>query len=262
MLIRATWILFSSHLRQTVFSRRALICTGLVLMPVLASTMIALLGEGRHGGAAFGLAIGWLMQVQSVVPLIALIIGSGVVSEEVENRTISYLFTRPIPRAAVLLGRWLAGLLLISVLLAASNLAVSEILEYAAHGDEQRLVPPDVRMRLLWVTLIAGAVYSAVFAAAGALLKHAIIVGLAYTFAVEGFMANLPGGNQSITIQYYLKSYLVADDPEVLSRWPDGLLTTELVPQGDALQMLAWILVVSLILGSWAISRKQYVLPS
>jgi hypothetical protein len=207
------------------------------------------------------LEIAWLMQVQTIVPLVALILGSAAVAEEVEERTITYLFTRPVPRAAILLGRWLALALILSVILWLSAWAVFEILD--------RLVPvyaerqsPELRWRLVQVIVLGGVVYSAVFAAAGAFFKHPIIVGLGYTFAIEGFLANLPGGNPSLTIQFYLKSFLLSDDPALSRRLVAGSEALEFLPRDEALHVLGWIVLGALLLGSIVISRRQYVLPS
>lgn len=259
-LLRATWILFASHLGRIVLSRRALISLVVVALPVAAAVLVALIAERE--GAAPALVIGWVMQVQLVVPLVSLIVGSAVVAEEIENRTVTYLFTRPIPRACVLLGRWLASLVLLLGLLAASSWAVTQILQTAAQGRAGSALEPELEARLLRTILLGGAVYSAAFAALGAILKRAIILGLAYTFVIEGFLANLPGGNQKITILYYLKSYLVDGDRTVIERLGQGLVSTELLPAGEALRTLLLILATALALGSWIVHRKQYVLAA
>ncbi len=55
---------------------------------------------------------------------------------------------------------------------------------------------PGITLPLLAAALLGGAVYSAIFAAAGVFFRHPMITGLGYAFAVEGFLANLPGRNQ------------------------------------------------------------------
>ena len=76
--------------------------------------------------------IGWVLMVQGTVPLVALILGSAVVAEEIEDRTITYLFTRPIPRAAVLLGRWLATALVLELCLLLSAELTFGLLQHSA----------------------------------------------------------------------------------------------------------------------------------
>ena len=256
----ATWILFRSHLGKTVRSVRTLISLGLVTTPIVAALLVIWVW-GEREWAPPALEIGWLLHVQTIVPLVALILGSAAVAEEVEERTITYLLMRPIPRASILIGRWLALVLVLSVMLWASAWAVFAIFDQAVPVDAD-YQPEAIRERLVQVIVLGGIVYSAVFAAAGAFFKRPIIVGLGYTFAVEGFLANLPGGNQSLTIQYYLKSYLLAGDPEMSRRLMSSREALELMPRGDALHVICWILVVALVVGSVVISRRQYVLPS
>jgi len=104
---------------------------------------------------------------------------------------------------------------------------------------------------------------SSAFAAAGALFKKPMMVGLAYTFVVEGFMANLPGSNQKLTVLYYLKSYLISGYPELqVGDFEQGVLTTPLFEPAGAVQALAMILLGILALGAWRFSRREYVLSA
>lgn len=259
-MLRATWILFASHLGRVARSRRALICGLLVLVPVGAALLIAR-AVADDVDPPSAVHVLWVLQVQLVVPLVALLLGSAVVAEEVEDRTITYLLTRPIPRPAILFGRWLASLVVLSVLLAASSWVVIDLISGAAAGSPEHALAPETARRLLATILLGGATYSLVFAAAGALLKHPVIVGLGYTFAIEGFLANLPGSGQSLTIQYYLRSFLAGDDPALVERM-DELAATALVSPGEALARLATILAAAALVGAVTVARKQYVVAS
>ena len=72
-------------------------------------------------------------------------------------------------------------------------------------GAERTLewMPEGLHRQILLTVLMGAVVYSALFAAAGALFKRPMLIGLAYTFVVEGFLGNLPGANQKATVQYY-----------------------------------------------------------
>lgn len=259
-MLRATTILFLAHAKRTFFSRRALLCLGLVTIPVLAALFIANFAPPNSEVPAP--AVGYLLVVQAIVPLVAVILGSAVVAEEVEDRTISYLLARPIPRPAILLGRWLASLILVSVLLAACAWLVVAILAPLTAGDPENAVPAGYRRRLVLVVVLGGFAYTAIFAAVGAWLKRAILVGLGYTFAVEGFLANLPGSNQALTVQYYLKSYLMGDYPQLVERYTGWFVNAELADPGAAMQRLLIVGVVFLALGSWILSRRQFLLTA
>ncbi len=52
----------------------------------------------------------WVLFVRFSVPVLGVFYGTSLIADEVEDKTITYLFTRPIPRGAVLLGKYLAYL--------------------------------------------------------------------------------------------------------------------------------------------------------
>src|SRR5262245_56732950 len=97
-LARATWILFQGHLVRTLRTRRGLIAAGLALLPVVLAFIVQQVSrvEGPAPTEVL-LTLVWYILVQTIVPLIALVMASSVIAEEIEDRTITYLFTRPIP---------------------------------------------------------------------------------------------------------------------------------------------------------------------
>ena len=61
------------------------------------------------GPAIFGLMI-WVFYLRFTVPVLGVFYGTSLMADEVEDKTITYLFTRPIRRGAVLFGKYLAYL--------------------------------------------------------------------------------------------------------------------------------------------------------
>ena len=261
-LLRTTWIIFTTHVGRTFVSGRALACAGLALLPLLACFIISQFID-EHGAPPrkAALLMGWMMLVQVLVPLVSLLLGSAAVSEEVEDRTLTYLVTRPFPRPAVLLGRWLAALVFVLALLGLSGFAVSNWLLAMSEVREAELeLPPDFTQRIVLTILIGGTVYSALFAAAGAFLKRPVLMGLAYTFVVEGIAANAPLGTQKMTLQYYLKSFLLGERQDLLDELGPRFLRVELLEPAAALQTLGLIFGITLLAASWWMSRKQFLL--
>ena len=56
------------------------------------------------GSHIFGMMI-WLLSIRFIVPVLGVFYGTSLIADEVDDKTITYLFTRPIPRSAVLLGK-------------------------------------------------------------------------------------------------------------------------------------------------------------
>jgi ABC-type transport system involved in multi-copper enzyme maturation permease subunit len=244
-LASATGLLFRTQVVRIWWTRRTISCAALALLPPLVAWIAANAGS-RHDGVAIATHVGWLLLVQVVTPLLALLCGSAVVTEEIEDRTLTYLFSRPIPRAAVLLGRWLAALVVVSFFL-----GISAILSCFAASAE---TDPGLLRPLLAASLIGGAVYSGLFAAAGVFVRHPMIAGLGYTFAVEGFLANLPGK----TIQYYLRSVIAARGSRAWSA-VEGFASTRFETAGASIATLALVLAAVLVLASWRITRREFV---
>ena len=49
------------------------------------------------GPAIFGMMI-WVFYLRFTVPVLGVFYGTSLIADEVEDKTITYLFTRPIPR--------------------------------------------------------------------------------------------------------------------------------------------------------------------
>ena len=66
-------------------------------------------GAARRRLGIFGVMI-WMLFLRFIVPVLGVFYGTSLMADEVEDKTITYLFTRPIPRGAVLVGKYLAYL--------------------------------------------------------------------------------------------------------------------------------------------------------
>ena len=150
-------------LRRPAFSRRA-------------TRFGALQVNGaRVGGAAvFGMMI-WLLYIRFIVPVLGVFYGTSLIADEVDDKTITYLFTRPIPRAAVL-ARQVPG---VSGLHGAARAAVGDARVLPDRADRRRRHRRGFPSLLKDFGMLAVglAAYGAVFALVGARLKRPLVVG-------------------------------------------------------------------------------------
>ena len=257
-ILRASAMIARAHFARLVLSRRALFCTLLVLLPAGAAFVTANFSR-RIPPASLAVHIGFLLDLHIVVPLVALFMGSAVIAEEIEDRTITYLFTRPVPRPALLFGRFASTVLVLSVLLALG----AWLLLLASSSAQGKGAPigDDVTYPLIEAAVLGGAVYTALFAALGAFFRHPMIVGLGYAFAIEGFLADLPGKNQALTVQYHLRSFIAATGSDAWHR-VEGFRSSSFESGTKALSVLASILVLALLLGAWRLARREFVLTA
>ncbi len=122
--VRSALRIYDLSLGQMLWSRRtvfmALVVGGPVVVAVLLRALVAMdlvtargAINGRSvvvdGPVIFGLMI-WGFYLQFSVPLLGMFYGTALIADEVEDKTITYLFTRPVSRGAVLVGKYLAYL--------------------------------------------------------------------------------------------------------------------------------------------------------
>ena len=121
-------------------------------------------------------------------------------------------------------------------------------------------LPEGLGTHYVWATVLGGAVYTLMFAVLGVFLRNPMVVGLGYVFAIEGLLANLPGSTGSLSVQYFLRSILAGID---LPIWKslEGM-NVEYVSTTEATVRMGILIGVALVVGTWGISRKQYVLTS
>jgi len=254
-LLRATLLLFRTHFRRLFFSKRTAFCALIALAPTGLSCVVLGFDEGPPPLDVIVFPT-WMLMFQIVVPLTSLIMGSAVISEEIDDRTITYLFTRPFPRAALLLGRWLATALVLAVVLGVGAVLHTVTVELLADID----VPTEMTRPIVEASILGGAAYSALFASLGTFLKRPMIVGLGYAFVIEGILANMPGKNQGLALVHHLRSF-VADYSEHWAQVRQGPFQ-ELGTAHDAVVTLVSVIAVALIVGSLVVTRRQYVVTS
>ena len=256
--LAAVRLVFVTHWMTTLRSRRALICLLLALTPALVTLLPPVPQASAEEVVQL---IGMMLLLQLVAPVIGLVAGSFVFSEEVENRTITYPFTRPVPRAALFLGRYLATLVLVCGLLGLCALAVPSFALMRGRPDD---LAPGAAADLITAAVLAGAIYSLITGALGVFVKRPIVFGLFYLIAMEGVLANLPGSGQRATLQYYLRSIstrLGVEENEFLRENP-LIQDTVFLPPTEAVVRLLVFIGLGLVVAGWGIRRRQYVLTS
>jgi ABC-type transport system involved in multi-copper enzyme maturation permease subunit len=208
------------------------------------------------GPAIFGLMI-WIFYLRFTVPVLGVFYGTSLMADEVEDRTITYLFTRPIPRGAVLLGKYLAYLAC-TVFVALPSVVLVYLLVVPIRGSLGGSFLDLLKdLGLLAVGL---AVYGALFAFVGAKFKRPLLVGLIFIFGWEQAALAFPGYLKRFTIAYYLQGLVPHAMPgNSIISLVQGIFQ-ESPGLGSSLFWLAVIWAVFLTWGAWLVGRKEYVL--
>ena len=197
--------LYQLAMRQHLHGRRWIAMLLLALLPAI----IALITRGTDpfaSPAAMEFGLIFMLIPQGLLPLLALVYASGVMQDEQEDQTLTYLFIRPIPK-------WLIYLVkLAAAVTAAETLSVMSIaLTYAAifhgvHGTDGKAA------QIFASCLIACAIhglavlaYCGIFGFMGMVTRRVLVVGILYIALFEGLFANIPFNLRIVTVIYYAR---------------------------------------------------------
>ncbi|HET6479009.1 MAG TPA: ABC transporter permease [Actinoplanes sp.] len=130
-----------------------------------------------------------------VLPVISLIVGTGVLGSEVDDGTIVHILTKPLPRRDIILAK---------LLVAAGVSAVTVAVPLFVAG----LLADSVRFGLaLVVGSVAGAIaYSALFLLLSLVTRRPVLLGLAYILVWEGLLGRFVSGTRVLSIEQYVIS--------------------------------------------------------
>jgi ABC-type transport system involved in multi-copper enzyme maturation permease subunit len=257
--------IFDLSLGEMLWSRRTIFMLLVVGAPVAIAALLRLLiGLGAPilentrmtGPAIFGLMI-WVFYLRFTVPVLGVFYGTALMADEVEDKTITYLFTRPIRRGAVLVGKYLAYLGC-TVLVVLPSVVLVYLLIVPMQGS---LGASFINLLKDLALLALGlAVYGSLFAFIGAKFKRPLLVGLIFIFGWEQAALAFPGYLKKFTIAYYLQSMVPHAMPNDNTLSLIQGIFRENPPIGTSLFWLAAIWITFLAAAAWIVERREYVL--
>jgi ABC-type transport system involved in multi-copper enzyme maturation permease subunit len=134
---------------------------------------------------------------------------------EMAERTLHYLFLAPLRREALLVGKFLAGVLT-AALVFGTGVVASFLLMYSHFGEGRAFLahgPGLVHLRTdLLVVLLASLGYGAVFLAFSLLFKNPAVPGVLLVFW-EGINGALPAWLKHLSVTFYLKPLFPVELP-------------------------------------------------
>ncbi|WP_213452832.1 ABC transporter permease [Rhizomonospora bruguierae] len=169
----------------------------LLLFP-LPVILVGLAAIARYAGVS---AVQWATPVieglglSVLIPITALIVGTGVLGSEIDDGTIVHILTKPLPRSQIILAK-------LAVAVGVTTVAVAVPLYLAG------ALTGSVRLGL---SLIVGAavgslVYTAIFLLLSLVTRRPVLLGLLYVLVWEGLLSNLVSGTRVLSVQQYTLS--------------------------------------------------------
>lgn len=239
-------------IKSILYDRKTIIFFGLTLfLLVLPCYYIYDFEEASKDIAPLELFIIVMMIVymQFIVLYASLLFGCSLYTEEEDQRTMSYLISRPVSNAEIVIYKYIGFVISVYIMLAIPLLLNLAILTTKVPLNETMDFMFEIG-QFFGLMFLAIAAWGAFFMFLGIYLKKfALVAGLMYAIFWETFMANIPAGIRYGTISHYLRSLApiyvsFGDDPASAgleaTQWEHALVI--LIGFGLAFQLLTWFI--------------------
>ncbi|WP_109473961.1 ABC transporter permease subunit [Ornithinimicrobium cavernae] len=168
----------------------------LVALPLLLMGLCLLVQVLTSGDAAatsfepvivvFGLGL--------VLPLVSLLVTTGVLGPEIDDGSIVYLLSKPVSRYVVALSKLVVAVAVTVVLGAGSLFVAGLILDPSQLGQA---------LAVAVGAAVAGTAYCAAFVMLSAINRHGMISGLIYVLVFEGLLASWLSGLRFVSVSAF-----------------------------------------------------------
>jgi ABC-type transport system involved in multi-copper enzyme maturation permease subunit len=193
----------------------------------------------------------------------ALFFATMLVGEDVEMNTLTYVLTRPMPRSAWVLGRYIAYLLVTTVIL-----MTSVFLTFTASTSLSKLafVPTDLALLahycgVVFMSLLASGTVAMFL---GAYTKRPIVYGVLLLYAWQRLANMIPGMIDFLTIDKYIDAILpllpTMRREEITQQFFGATINKAPYMIGSTQAMITLLFITGLFLWLtvWAVRNREY----
>ncbi|WP_025225757.1 ABC transporter permease [Fimbriimonas ginsengisoli] len=192
--------------------------------------------------------------VYRLLALASAIFTTAIITQEVEQRTIVYLLTRPVKRSTLLLVRYAASVLVVTML-GVFGAVLTTLGAFNGLGGNSMLATDILAMS------IGAMAYGALFLFVSLLFNRSLIICALFAFGWEASIPNMPGEMYRLSIFSYLQA--IAQHPSQGDNKGLALLTgtagDNAITRNSAFMTLGILVVVMLALSAWWFTKFEYV---
>ena len=222
------------------------VCAVLLVLPILGAAGLAIAGHWGRG------LFDELLELyfRFLVPFVPALLASPVVAEEIDAKTYTFLFARPAPRSALVVGKYIAvvvpaTLVTVAAIAACWLIAMarfpSDMGENLAHLAQAELAAVLGTLAFASLASVLGSLFT----------RHPFMGVIAYLLVVEAGLGSTPIVLNLLAISWHLRN--LADLPlaEVsffalhIPGWVSGVVVSALAG-------------LTLLLASWLVSESEY----
>lgn len=179
------------------------------------------------------------LSIPTLLPLIALILASSALGNEISDRTLLYLVVKPWGRFRIINEKFIA-----TVAIGATIAVTFGFIVWALLGAVSSDLDGELLLAIIVASVLAIAAYSAAFSLLSLLITRVLMAGLLYVLIWESLLARFIPGLRLLSIRHYVQSmYASVLDDGTINVSQQSTVSTSLI-------VLTVIILISLIL-SW-----------
>lgn len=203
-------MLFWVTLRQHCRARRLLVLIVLFCLPAFFAILIRNLAPHpvtiENGAIAhLELALVFYFIPHVLAPLAALLYASGMIQDEVEEQTLTYLLVRPLPRWGIYLAKLLATVT-VTIPLVTVFTTLTYLALYAGWAPLWGEIVPQRALQTSALLALSQVAYCSLFGLISLAIRQSLIVGVLYIILFEGVFANIPmEAARMLTVVHYFR---------------------------------------------------------
>lgn len=220
--------------RTLLGRRRALL---LLVLPALLIVLAVVIRLTVSPGSLVNVSVALLgaFALATLLPLLALIAGTGAIGPEIDDGSIVYLLAKPVSRHSVVVTKLAVAVAVVTVFGALPVLVAGLVLAGTDDG---------LALGYGLGALVAGTAYSALFLLLAVVSRNAVVIGLLYTLVWESLVGNFVPGAQALSVQQWSLALTRA----VVGDGADGLGVTAAVGLGAGVPLLVVLTVGATVL--------------
>ncbi len=179
--------------------------------------------------------------VPTLLPIVVLLPATAALGNELEDGTLPYLLMKPVSRARIVLGKYLA-IILVTIPALIVGVGLTTVVVSRVPGAEG-LWPIFVAMA--GAAAVGALLLGALFLLVSLLVPRALLAGMIYVFAWESLLGRFLPGVQAISSREYTLRVF------------EGLLDGDSAATVAAISTIGVVILVCLVLAIWRLSRMQ-----
>ena len=177
----------------------------------------------------------------TLLPIVILLPATAAFGEELEDDTLPYLLMKPISRARIVLGKYLA-----TILVTITSLWIGLLLTTFIISRAERVTGVWEQLWPMAAAAAAGAMLlGAVFILVSLISPRALLAGMLYIFAWESLLGRFLPGVRAISSR------------ESMQRIYEALMDNDLNAAGQAFLPMVVVTVIALVLAIWRLRTMQ-----